>query len=97
MEFLAGLYTLLLVTICLLLALVLWQLNRPRKGGRQRGAETLDGAAAGRAGEGLCGKADGSGRAERRRHPFGQRCTADGGPEHERHPFRRGRTASSRS
>ena len=33
MEFLAGLYTLLLVTICLLLALVLWQLNRPRKGG----------------------------------------------------------------
>ena len=27
MEFLAGLYTLLLVTICLLLAAVLWKLN----------------------------------------------------------------------
>ena len=33
MEFLAGLYTLLLVTICLLLALVLWKLNKPRNGG----------------------------------------------------------------
>ena len=29
MEFLAGLYTLLLVTICLLLAVVLWKLNKP--------------------------------------------------------------------
>ena len=33
MEFLAGLYTLLLVTICLLLAAVLWKLNQPRNGG----------------------------------------------------------------
>ena len=33
MEFLAGLYTLLLVTICLLLAVVLWKLNKPRNGG----------------------------------------------------------------
>lgn len=33
MEFLAGLYTLLLVTICLLLAMVLWKLNKPRNGG----------------------------------------------------------------
>ena len=33
MEFLAGLYTLLLVTICLLLAAVLWKLNKPRNGG----------------------------------------------------------------
>ena len=33
MEFLAGLYTLLLVTICLLLAGVLWKLNKPRNGG----------------------------------------------------------------
>ena len=32
MEFLAGLYTLLLVTICLLLAAVLWKLNKPRNG-----------------------------------------------------------------
>ena len=32
MEFLAGLYTLLLVTICLLLAVVLWKLNKPRNG-----------------------------------------------------------------
>ena len=32
MEFLAGLYTLLLVTICLLLAAVLWKLNTPRTG-----------------------------------------------------------------
>ena len=32
MEFLAGLYTLLLVIICLLLAVVLWKLNRPRAG-----------------------------------------------------------------
>ena len=30
MEFLAGLYTLLLVTICLLLALVLWRMNKPQ-------------------------------------------------------------------
>ena len=33
MEFLAGLYTLLLVIICLLLAVVLWKLNKPRNGG----------------------------------------------------------------
>lgn len=33
MEFLAGLYTLLLITICLLLAVVLWKLNKPRNGG----------------------------------------------------------------
>ena len=33
MEYLAGLYTLLLVTICLLLAAVLWKLNKPRNGG----------------------------------------------------------------
>lgn len=33
MELLAGLYTLLLVTICLLLAVVLWKLNKPRNGG----------------------------------------------------------------
>lgn len=33
MEFIAGLYTLLLVTICLLLAVVLWKLNKPRNGG----------------------------------------------------------------
>ena len=33
MEFLAGLYTLLLVTICLLLAVVLWKLNKLRNGG----------------------------------------------------------------
>ena len=33
MEFLAGLYTLLLVTICLLLAAALWKLNKPRNGG----------------------------------------------------------------
>ena len=33
MEFLAGLYTLLLVTICLLLSAVLWKLNKPRNGG----------------------------------------------------------------
>ena len=33
MEFLAGLYTLLLVTICLLLALVLWRMNKPQGGG----------------------------------------------------------------
>ena len=33
MKFLAGLYTLLLVTICLLLAVVLWKLNKPRNGG----------------------------------------------------------------
>ena len=32
MEFLAGLYTLLLVTICLLLALVLWRMNKPQTG-----------------------------------------------------------------
>ena len=31
MEFLAGLYTLLLVTICILLALVLWRIDRPQK------------------------------------------------------------------
>ena len=31
MEFLAGLYTLLLVTICILLALVLWRIGRPQK------------------------------------------------------------------
>ena len=61
MEFLAGLYTLLLVTICLLLAVVLWKLNKPRNGGdyeeRKRWIKRL------------CGQTGGNGGAELYRHP----------------------------
>lgn len=50
MEYLAGLYTLLLVAICLELAVVLWRTGKKQDCTGSRRAQALDAAAAGCAG-----------------------------------------------
>lgn len=65
MEVLALLYTFLLVTICLLLAVVLYRTGRPQQG--QQGTEALAqlaGTTAGGTGKGECPPAGGAGAAE---------------------------------
>lgn len=52
MEFLAMLYTVLLVAICLMLALLLYRGNKPQRGGgRHRGAQAVAYPAAGSPGQ----------------------------------------------
>lgn len=53
MEFLAMLYTVLLVAICLMLALLLYRGNKPRGAGKTPRAQAVAYPAAGRPGQSL--------------------------------------------
>ena len=89
MEFLAMLYTVLLVAICLMMALLLFRSGRPTGGLDEADCEELkdwlEEQLAAQARE-FNARQDADRPAELRRHPQRQRDAADGCAEHEHHP-----------